>query len=73
MKKNNANFERMSPVQLLNKSGCLHCGACASACPVGAISFNSEGFPVVNENICIKCKTCVSICPVEVIKIEEAK
>lgn len=46
---------------------CSGCTACASVCPKGAISFNSdlEGFkvPVVDEHICIDCSICVKICP----------
>ena len=40
---------------------CLHCGACASVCPLGLIDVNDS------DNIkpgCLKCNTCVKTCPV---------
>lgn len=46
---------------------CIACGACASECPVNAIS---EGDPkyVVNESECIDCGACDAQCPVGAIK-----
>ena len=41
---------------------CLACGACAEACPVGAIS---EGdIYVINADECIECGACAEACPV---------
>ena len=40
---------------------CLHCGACASVCPLGLINMNDS------DDIkpgCLKCNTCVKTCPV---------
>ena len=40
---------------------CIACGACASDCPVGAIS---EGdIYVIDPDTCISCGTCASVCP----------
>ncbi len=71
MKNKEKDYEKINEVQSLNKNACLQCGACVSACPMGAISFNEDGFPIVNKEMCIKCKTCVNICPVEAIKISD--
>ena len=44
---------------------CIACGACASTCPVDAIS---EGdIYVVNADTCIDCGACVAECPVDAI------
>lgn len=45
---------------------CYGCTACASICPVSAITLeqNNEGFivPKVNEDKCIQCNACERIC-----------
>ena len=41
--------------------GCVSCGACESACPVGAIA---EGdIYTIDPNACIDCGTCADACP----------
>lgn len=41
-------------------------------CPVGAITQDSEGFPVVDYDLCIECEECVNNCPKKAMKnIEE--
>ncbi len=42
---------------------CISCGACAGACPVGAIS-EGDGKYVIDADACIECGTCASTCPV---------
>ncbi len=41
---------------------CVQCGACASACPVGAISEGDAQY-VIDEK-CIDCGSCAETCPV---------
>jgi len=46
---------------------CCGCTSCASACPMGTITMqsNDEGFlmPVVDEDKCINCSKCDKVCP----------
>ena len=42
---------------------CICCGACASECPVSAIS-EGDGKYVIDADTCIECGACASACPV---------
>lgn len=50
----------------VDKKKCLGCGACASMCPVNAISMKG-GKAEIDPKKCIKCGTCMQICPVSAI------
>ncbi len=41
---------------------CVACGACANACPVGAISMG-DGKYEIDQDACIGCGSCASTCP----------
>lgn len=41
---------------------CVSCGACASACPVGAIS-EGDGKFEIDADSCISCGSCAGTCP----------
>ena len=49
------------------KDTCCGCSACATICPVCAISMcpDEKGFlyPLVNSGKCIRCYKCEQICP----------
>ena len=45
---------------------CISCGACASNCPVEAISEGDTLFEI-NADTCISCGACAAGCPVEAI------
>jgi len=42
---------------------CIYCGACASECPVEAIS-EGDGKYVIDAATCIDCGNCADTCPV---------
>ena len=46
--------------------GCVMCGACAGACPVGAISESDGKYEIVADT-CISCGACAGTCPTGVI------
>lgn len=49
------------------KNRCSGCGACAHACPAGAIVMRAdeEGFlyPAIRQDLCRDCGACVRVCP----------
>lgn len=55
---------------MIDKNQCIMCGACASVCPQGAITFGEDGYPQINKELCTKCGTCQAVCPVSAIDIE---
>lgn len=42
---------------------CVKCGACASVCPVGAISEGDSQY-IIDPDLCIDCGACAEVCPV---------
>ena len=42
---------------------CVSCGACASECPVSAISQGDTEYEI-DANTCIDCGNCANVCPV---------
>ena len=50
---------------VVNKNICPHNHVCPliKTCPVGAISQNAEGFPVIDYTLCIECGKCIRKCP----------
>ncbi len=48
---------------------CISCGACASNCPVGAISEGDAQY-AIDADVCISCGACAGGCPVEAISEE---
>ena len=50
--------------------GCVGCGACEGACPVGAVKVDGTGVAVVDADACIDCGACEGACPTGAIKAE---
>lgn len=56
---------------MIDKNKCIKCGTCVAICPVGAISFQPNGFPEIDPKKCIHCGACQASCPVEAIDLDK--
>lgn len=50
--------------------GCVACGSCEKACPLGAIKVVKGIRALVNEGACIGCGKCEKACPAGIIAIK---
>jgi formate hydrogenlyase subunit 6/NADH:ubiquinone oxidoreductase subunit I len=56
----------------LDTDRCTLCGACANACPTGALRFDeatSETALRFTAAACVACKRCVAVCPEEALAV----
>jgi pyruvate formate lyase activating enzyme len=44
---------------------CIACGACADACPEGALARDAKGRPVAGPGLCARCGACAAVCYAE--------
>ncbi len=51
---------------------CISCGRCIEACPVEALSFDSDKKVLLNPNACIGCCCCHEICPVSAVEMTQS-
>lgn len=67
-----SNTETMIQV---DKEICPHNHVCPliESCPVGAITQNAEGFPVIDHTLCIECGLCVRKCPKQAMRQTESE
>ncbi len=51
---------------------CIRCGVCVRSCPVKAIAWQENGYPLVDKEKCIKCMCCHELCPSQAIDIHKS-
>ncbi len=54
------------PEMMIRFERCIACGACAKACPSGAVALTAAG-PRIDRNLCVKCGRCEEQCPTRAI------
>lgn len=59
----------------VDRNTCPHNHVCPliKTCPVGAISQDSDGFPVIDYALCIECGKCVMKCPKKAMRKTDEK
>lgn len=50
------------PQLMFFSNACIGCGACAAACPQGAVRFENGGPPVTDVTLCTNCGRCAAVC-----------
>lgn len=55
----------------IDKSRCLECGSCVSACSMGIFYRDEEGKTAVKDKACIRCWHCAAACPAQAVEAEE--
>ena len=56
------NFMEVLPMAYKITSACVSCGACADACPAGAISQGDDSY-IIDASACLDCGSCSDTCP----------
>ena len=60
----NPESQRMCPELMFYEDKCVKCGACAAACPNGAVVWTPGNPPSTRRDLCNACGQCVNVCPV---------
>ncbi len=55
-----------------DKTKCIGCGACAAACPCGAVCVNANGAEL-RRDLCTRCMACAQACPTHALFVEGAE
>jgi ferredoxin len=55
---------------MIDKGKCIGCGTCVAICPVGAISFDTDGRAKIDKDVCMHCGSCQASCPVDAISLD---
>jgi len=64
-------FRKIYNVHPYVAENCKRCGVCVNNCPVKAISYKDDGYPVIDNAKCIKCMCCHELCPHQAIEIHK--
>lgn len=65
-------FKKLYYVRPVIGPECKRCGICVKSCPVEAIYWQEDGFPLISKDECIKCMCCHEMCPYHAIYIKRS-
>ena len=60
----------MKKIAVVDKTVCVACGACAKACPKGAIAIYRGCYALVQDT-CVGCGLCAKTCPAGCVETKE--
>lgn len=61
----------LSAYPVIIQDKCRSCGACARACPPGAIAYQPGKTPIPDLNKCIRCYCCSEMCPFDAVELRK--
>jgi len=65
-------FQKVYYIHPVIGPDCQRCGVCVKSCPVKAISWQPDGFPLIDQQTCIKCMCCHELCPHHAVEINRS-
>lgn len=65
-------FKKLYYARPVIGTDCKRCGVCVKSCPVKAINWQDDGFPLIDNAKCIKCMCCHEMCPYHAIDIKRS-
>ena len=65
-------FKKLYYARPIIGQACKRCGVCVKSCPVKAIHWQDDGFPLIDTTKCIKCMCCHEMCPYHAIDIQRS-
>jgi len=65
-------FQKVYYVHPVIGPDCKRCGICVKSCPVKAITWQPDGFPLIEQQTCIKCMCCHELCPHHAVQINRS-
>jgi ferredoxin len=71
LRKKNVDVTKLGEAITRDEDNCVHCGACVSVCPVGAIAYEHDWRVTIDKSACVQCGTCINACPVKVIRLSD--
>jgi ferredoxin len=71
LKSHNVTIIPLDQQVTVDKTRCIHCGACTAVCFSGALALNRNNWELMfDSEKCVMCGLCVTACPLRIIRAE---